>query len=190
MAMRLVSWLKDFQFIGNVWIDIRELRPGMVLTNSILEGIDHAAIVIIIVSRKSKDSQWVKKEINHSLKYAENNEKIVIPILYKITPKQILIRNYDFTKLLERIYVSLDENLVSIRNLIPSLIPTHYILDVLINGTHIDETSIIDQLRMWARDQKLYVIVNHETFDKNLIAVLEEYLGQSIRMKADQILTR
>jgi hypothetical protein len=79
-------------------------------------------------------------------------------------------------KLLERIYVSLDENLVSIRNLIPSLIPTHYILEVLISGTHVDETLLIDKLRMWPRDKKLYVLLNHETFDKGLIAVLEEYL--------------
>ena len=47
--MRLYSWLKDFRFIENIWIDIKELRLHMKL--EFLGGIDKTDIVIVIVSR-------------------------------------------------------------------------------------------------------------------------------------------
>jgi hypothetical protein len=174
IAKKLDSWLRDFQLIANVWIDIRELRPGMKLEESNLQGIDRSNIVIILVSKKSKDSPWVKQEIEYSSRYAEKGEKIVIPVLYKITPNQIPVKNSQIMSLLERLYISLDENLFSIHKLIPSLIPNHYVLEVLLDGSHTDQTLLINSLRGWSDDKKLYVLINHEEFDKDLIAVLEE----------------
>ncbi|MGH9963821.1 MAG: hypothetical protein ACRD5E_03195 [Nitrososphaeraceae archaeon] len=76
--------------------------------------------------------------------------------------------------LLERLYISLDENQFSVHKLIPSLIPNHYLLEVLLDGSYTDQTLLINSLRGWSHDKKLYVLINHEEFDKDLIAVLEE----------------
>jgi hypothetical protein len=39
IAMTLYSWLNDFKLIGDTWIDVRELKPGMKLEKSIYEAI-------------------------------------------------------------------------------------------------------------------------------------------------------
>jgi hypothetical protein len=54
------------------------------------------------------------------------------------------------------------------------LIPNHYLLEVLLDGSHIDQTLLINSLREWSDDKKLYVLIDHEEFNKDLIAVLEE----------------
>jgi TIR domain len=176
MAMRLYSWLRDFQFIERVWIDIKELRPGAMLTKSILQGIDRSDIVIILVSKKSKDSPWVKQEIEYALKHAEKGEKIVIPVLYRIAPKQIPITDSHIMSLLEHLYISLDEDLFIIHRLIPPLIPDHYILEIPVKDFQIELTLLIDNLTGWSSDQMLYAQIDHETFDTHLTAVLKEPL--------------
>ncbi len=59
-ALKLCHWLKDFQYIEDIWVDLRELKLGMEHNESTREGIKQSHIVIIIISNNSKDSKWVK----------------------------------------------------------------------------------------------------------------------------------
>ncbi len=77
VAMKIYHWLMDFQFIKGIWIDIRELKPGMEINESIKSGIMKSSIVIVVVSNKSKNSKWVKQEID----FASKKRKRLIPIL-------------------------------------------------------------------------------------------------------------
>ena len=84
IAMRLYTWLNDFKLIENTWIDIKELKPGMQLEKSIFDAIDISDIIIVIVSKYSRKSNWVKKEIEYSLELQEKKELILLPILSQI----------------------------------------------------------------------------------------------------------
>lgn len=102
-ALKIYHWLKDFQFIEDIWIDLKELKPGMELVESIKQAIKQSHIVIVIVSNRPKNSKLVKEEIELSRKY----RKILIPILHKIKPELISPDNLPFQGLLRRIYVSI-----------------------------------------------------------------------------------
>jgi hypothetical protein len=178
IATRLYHWLENFQLLGKTWIDIRELKPGMELTESIKKGINESHIVIIIVSRYSKDSDWVKKEIKYSLKFHDGRKKIVIPVLFKIEPEQVSPHYPHFQKLLKRIYVTLDEDLFNIHTFIPSLIPTYYCLEIPFNDElNIDNPQLINNLKQaYESKRKLYPLINHEKIDAESVAVLREAL--------------
>jgi predicted nucleotidyltransferase len=106
IAMKLYSWLQDFQFIENIWIDVKELKPGMKF-ESFFDAIINSDIVIVVVSKYSKNSKYVKEEIEYSLEFQKRKEKIVIPALYKIKPGQIPLQNREHLELLKNIYVPL-----------------------------------------------------------------------------------
>lgn len=114
IAIKLRSRLNDFQFVGKVWIDKVDLKPCMKL-ESFFDDIDKSDIIIVIVSEYSKDSIYVKKEIEYSLRFQEKKEKTLIPILYNIKPDQIPLDNLQRRELLN-IYVSLDNDLFNIQN--------------------------------------------------------------------------
>lgn len=177
--MKLYSWLKDFQFVENVWIDNRELKPGMKL-ESFYDGIYRSDVVIVLVSKYSKDSKYVKKEIKYSLEFQERKEKIVIPALYKIKPDQIPLQNRQHRKLLKNIYVPMDENLFGIHKIIPPLIPDHYVIEIPFDRDfHIDISRLVDNLRAYSeRDGKLYPLIDHERFDKQIITAFEELANE------------
>jgi hypothetical protein len=95
LALKIRYWLNDFQFIENIWIDLRELRPGMEL-ESIRDGIRRSHIIIVIVSNKSKESKWVRQEIELSIEKG----KTIIPILHGVKPEQVSPDNVPFQLLL------------------------------------------------------------------------------------------
>jgi TIR domain len=129
LALKIYHWLKDFQFVEDIWIDLRELKPGIEIDNSIRHGIKQSRIVIVIVSNKSKDSKWVKEEIELSRKYG----KILIPILYKVRPERISANNLPIQQLLRKKYFSIDLSLFNIDSLIPALIPDYQIIELPLN---------------------------------------------------------
>ncbi|MDQ6863168.1 MAG: toll/interleukin-1 receptor domain-containing protein [Thermoproteota archaeon] len=176
-ALKIYHWLKDFQFIKNIWIDIRELKPGMEVDASIRRGIKRSRIVIVIVSNKSKDSKWVKQEIQLSRKYG----KTLIPILYKIKPEAISLVNLPFKRLLRKKYVSIDLDLFNIHELIPALVPRYQIIELpLDSDLVVDQSLLIDNLKE-LRSKNIYILIKHTQFDKSLIKTFEE----SVRLEQD-----
>jgi hypothetical protein len=171
VAMKIRRWLMDFQFIKDCWIDIRELKPGMEINESIKSGIMKSRIVIVVVSNKSKNSKWVKQEIN----FASKKRKRLIPILLNVKPEQISPRNLPFQRLIRRKYVVIDPDLFNIYELIPALIPRHHIVDVPLNDNFlVDQSRLIDNLKELARRRNFYILIKHEGFDKSIKDVFEE----------------
>ncbi len=52
-AMKLYSWLRDFQYIDVIWIDTKELKPG-VKFKAFLNDLSKSDIVIVSEQRISK----------------------------------------------------------------------------------------------------------------------------------------
>ena len=177
IAMRLYTWLNDFKLIENTWVDIRELKPGMKLENSIFDAIDISDIVIVLVSKSSKKSIWVKKEIEYSLKLKlqEKKEIIVIPILYKIKPDQIPIDNI-YKDLLKYIYVTIDEYLFNINDIISSLINSYELIEIPFNDNfNIDFTQFINNLKNLSDATKnIFILTDHKKVDKEIVETFIE----------------
>lgn len=70
--------------------------------------------MVITIAKDSNISEYAKEEISCSLWLQERNEKIVLPILYKIKPNQISLDNAAQEKLLN-IYVSLRGSPLTVR---------------------------------------------------------------------------
>jgi hypothetical protein len=67
-----------------VWVDSRNLRGGAKLAPEINEAIEHARQVIVVLSPKTVNSPWVRKEITKALKVERQRKDEgfrVIPLL-------------------------------------------------------------------------------------------------------------
>ena len=172
LALKIRHWLNDFQFIENIWIDLRELRPGMEFDESIRDGIRQSHIIIVIVSNKSKDSKWVKEEIELSIEYG----KTIIPILHRVKPEQISPDNVPFQLLLRKIYVTIDPNLLNMDSVIPSLIPDYKIIEIPLNSDFVvDQSHLIHNLKeLSSGNNKIYTRIEHYEFDKSITRTFEE----------------
>ncbi len=127
------------------------------------------------MSKESVKSKYVQEEIEYSLQCQERKEKIVIPILYKITPKQIPL-NEKMKKLLENIYVSLDDTLFNIHKIIPSLTPDYNYVEIPFDKQfHVDHSILIDNLKHVSEEKrKICILINHERFDKQIWTIFKE----------------
>lgn len=61
------------------WIDKKEINAGQRLNSKIAQGISEASHYLVIISKNSVDSKWVKKEMI----FADMKEKPIIPIIYE-----------------------------------------------------------------------------------------------------------
>lgn len=66
--MKLYSWLQDFQFIENIWIDIRELKPGMKL-ESFFDGINKSDKESVMSNYKNLDSLYSEISLHGHYSY-------------------------------------------------------------------------------------------------------------------------
>lgn len=76
-ALWLASKLKDKHL--QVWLDEKELNVGDFIKDKIKEGIESSTVFIILLSKNSLSSEWVKWELNSALLYnaTKNNIKIL-----------------------------------------------------------------------------------------------------------------
>ena len=74
---------KDLRQAGHiVWIDEAEIKIGDSLIEKIRDGIDRVDYVAAVLSRKSVNSAWVKKELDiASNREIEEKRVVVLPIL-------------------------------------------------------------------------------------------------------------
>lgn len=79
-ALRLTKQI--FLRGGHVWIDQCELAPGDSIYESIQEAITKASAIIVILSQKSVESLWCRREIAAGMTREATERKIlVIPLL-------------------------------------------------------------------------------------------------------------
>ena len=73
-----------------VFYDIDTLEWGDKWKDKILEGVQHAEFAIIVISENFFDREWTERELQEFLARQNNNgQKIVLPILHKITIEQL-----------------------------------------------------------------------------------------------------
>jgi len=79
-ARRLGNDLR--QYGAKVWIDEAEIKIGDSLIDKISEGLSEMQYVIVLLSKYSCDSEWVKRETNIALsKEIQGKKVIVLPCL-------------------------------------------------------------------------------------------------------------
>ena len=73
-----------------VWFDTWEIKVGDSLHDKISKGIDTSDYLIVVISRSSIKSDWVKRELN-SVLASEISEKVkkVLPVLLDIDPIEL-----------------------------------------------------------------------------------------------------
>lgn len=90
-AKRLWCDLNDHGF--PTWMDQRDIPGGAHWDKEIRSSIEHAHVVLVVLSPASMKSQWVRKEYD----YALSRHKVVIPLMYypcdipaKLAPLQVI----------------------------------------------------------------------------------------------------
>jgi small GTP-binding protein len=79
----------------NVWLDKWEILAGESITSKIEEGIDNATAFIILMSRNSMKSKWVKEELRIAIqRRLERPEFSLIPILLEDCDIPGFLRDY------------------------------------------------------------------------------------------------
>lgn len=73
-----------------VWLDEWELRVGDSLHTKIEDGIKDSSFMLVVLSKNSLNSQWVKRELNSGLSLELNKKNIyVIPALVDISASEM-----------------------------------------------------------------------------------------------------
>jgi hypothetical protein len=85
-----------------VWIDHAQIRLGDSFVRRIEEGLNAATHVLVLLSKQSVLSDWVREEINTAKIFAINGEKRIIPVLlngFEPTDIPILLASHIYVDL-------------------------------------------------------------------------------------------
>ena len=79
-ALRLTHQI--FLHGGNVWIDQCEIVPGDSIYEKVQEAFSKASVILALLSRRSVESVWCKREIAAGMtREMDENQTVVIPVL-------------------------------------------------------------------------------------------------------------
>ena len=77
-----------------VWFDEWQIRVGDSIHDKINEGIKDSAWLIIVLSKKSVESSWVKKELNAGfVRELEERRVVILPILLEQCAIPLMLRD-------------------------------------------------------------------------------------------------
>src|SRR6266404_1305167 len=76
---RLTKQLEEKDY--STWVDEHKLTPGHPLATKLSEAIGKAQVVIVVISKHSKQSNWLKYELNLATERMVKNHCRVIPIV-------------------------------------------------------------------------------------------------------------
>jgi len=92
-----VDWLADELEAGgvDVWIDKWKIKVGDSITERINEGITASDFLIVVLSRSSVNSRWVKEELNAATvkKIEEEKHAFILPVLLEDCEIPALLRD-------------------------------------------------------------------------------------------------
>ena len=92
-----VDWLADeLKASGvDVWIDKWKIKVGDSITERINEGIGASDFLIVVLSRSSVNSRWVKEELNAATikKIEEEKHAFILPVLLEDCEIPTLLRD-------------------------------------------------------------------------------------------------
>lgn len=85
-----------------VWIDVNEVLVGHDFTDKIYYGLTKAKFIIVVLTKNSANSKWVKEELSYSkLKMIDKKQRLILPLLFEdceIPPQIKTLRYADFRK--------------------------------------------------------------------------------------------
>src|SRR3954452_12313910 len=79
-----VQWLADSLAALNVrlWVDYAEIRVGDSIVERINEGLGRADTLVVVLSRASVQSRWVKQELNSAFFQSVSTKQLrILPVL-------------------------------------------------------------------------------------------------------------
>jgi hypothetical protein len=91
IANQLYQLLKEQNL--NVWYSGRELSVGDRLTPTIHNGMDKCRFGVVIISPTYLSKIWALNEFFFLLTREKNGDKVVLPVLYDITPEELAYRS-------------------------------------------------------------------------------------------------
>lgn len=95
----------------NIWLDEWEIKPGKSILDSVEDGILESTKFIIVISKSSLASSWVREELRAALTLRLDGRKdFIIPIILEDCELPLFLRDYlhiDFQKGFERGYSQL-----------------------------------------------------------------------------------
>src|SRR4051812_23154787 len=81
----------------NVWVDRWEINVGDSLIDKVEEAIAGASALLVVLSRASVESNWVKKEVNAGLvRELEEKQVVVLPVLVEDCKIPVFLREKFF----------------------------------------------------------------------------------------------
>jgi hypothetical protein len=162
---------------AHVWIDTWELNVGDSILTHVQQAIQELSALLIVLSKKSVESEWCKKELNAGL-MRELDEKrvLVLPLLLETCEVPMFLR--------EKMYADFRMNFdVGLSSLVDALLR----ITNTDQGRIADGASHIDWAEDWGYDGSLlrmnYTLV--EFWDKFPFTVLTQ-----ISLACNEVLTR
>jgi hypothetical protein len=113
VVRQLAEDLKDRGL--KVWFDQWEIKVGDSIVERIQEGISNNSFLIVVLSKNSVSSSWVKEEINAAFfKQVSDRDIKVIPVLIEDCDIPVLLRHRKYADLRKNYLSGLDDILTGI----------------------------------------------------------------------------
>ena len=71
------------------YIDSEELRKGEQISPALIKAIEQSRIAIVVFSVNYAESRWCLEELAKIMERKELNEVIVLPVFYKVEPREV-----------------------------------------------------------------------------------------------------
>lgn len=102
----------------NVWIDEQRIRVGDSIPERVAQGVAESDFFLVLISKNSVDSAWVKKELNQALVHEIEKRRVrVMPLLLDKVDLPEVIREKKYANFTESYERGLEELLASIKSM-------------------------------------------------------------------------
>ncbi len=177
-SLKLFEWLQDKAV--PVWFDNVELRPGDSLNESIMSGIESSDILLVIISKNSIKSSWVKKEIMLMIrKQISDGRTRVIPLIYGDVKMPHIISKI--------VHMNITNNKKSFEKIIPAIFHDSFILDVNLSkkDLSVDRKSLVMNLHHFHKSnfKNIYVRINNNDFNHKINLIVDKEI---VRLEKDK----
>ncbi|MCK9400680.1 MAG: toll/interleukin-1 receptor domain-containing protein [Bacteroidales bacterium] len=157
--------------ISDIWFDQLIMRFGDDIAKKISKGIDGSGTFLIILSKESVESIWVRKELAHVFNNAKHNSIRIIPVLIKNCEIPIALEGLKYVNLVENDNNELVELIKQLKNdlKLPALSQTNVIEEnqlIFENGTYEEKKKALYFLLAEGSSKSLNIILgNLENLD-------------------------
>ncbi len=168
LSEKLYQQLKDH--VSSVWIDRLEMRAGDTLPDKIKEGISNSDNLLVLVTKNSIRSSWVRKEIKIAIDLgsAGKGPRIIPLVLHPCS----VPRN-----LKDKLYVKIERQNLKIQEIIKAIYHKDYVLSLrLTSDFELDRASLARDLGEYltASARDIHVHIENGGFNDKVRTVLKK----------------